>query len=61
MSGQKYTWANSLANPTYKKMDMILMAMEWEQKFPLPTVVALNRDISDPPSPPFKYWPYHLL
>jgi hypothetical protein len=46
MSGRKYTWANSLANPTYKKLDRILMATEWEQKFPLSTMVALNRDIS---------------
>jgi len=47
MSGRKYTWANSLEKPTYEKLDRILMAIEWEQKFPLSNVIALNRDISD--------------
>jgi len=47
MSGRKYTWANSLEKPTYEKLDRILMATEWEQKFPLSNVIALNRDISD--------------
>ena len=47
MSGRKYTWANSLPNPTYEKLDRILMATEWEQKFPLSTVIALSSDISD--------------
>lgn len=46
MAGRKYTWANSLPNPTYEKLDRILMATEWEQKFPLSTVIALSRDIS---------------
>jgi hypothetical protein len=30
MSGGKYTWANSLPNPTYEKLDIILMATKWE-------------------------------
>ena len=47
MSGRIYTWANNLANPTYEKLDRILMSTEWEHKFPLSSVVALNRDISD--------------
>jgi len=47
MSGRKYTWANSLEKPTYEKLDRILMATEWEQKFPLSNVIALNRDISN--------------
>ena len=47
MSGRKYTWANSLQTPTYEKLDRILMATEWEEKFPLSNVIALNRDISD--------------
>jgi hypothetical protein len=47
MSGRKYTWANSLQHPTYEKLDRILVAIEWEQKFPLSTVVSLTRDISD--------------
>jgi hypothetical protein len=47
MTGRNYTWANSLENPTYEKLDRILMSTEWEQKFPLSMVVAGTRDISD--------------
>jgi hypothetical protein len=47
MSGWKFTWANHLQNLTYEKLDRILMVTEWEQKFPMSTVQALNRDISD--------------
>ena len=39
--------ANSLQTPTYEKPDRILMATEWEEKFPLSNVIALTRDISD--------------
>jgi hypothetical protein len=46
LSDRKYTWANSLAHPTYEKLDHILAATEWELKFPLSTV-ALTRDISN--------------
>lgn len=42
LSGKCYTWANSLQIPTYKKLDRILMTTEWEQKFPLSTVIALT-------------------
>lgn len=47
MSGRQFTWASSLPNPTYEKLDRILVATEWDNKYPLSTVVALNRDISD--------------
>lgn len=47
MSERKYTWANSLANPTYEKLDRVLVSTVWEQHFPLATVIALSRDISD--------------
>jgi hypothetical protein len=47
MLGRKFTWANSLAQPTYEKLDRILVAMDWEQKYPLSTVTTLSRDISD--------------
>ncbi|PUZ59464.1 hypothetical protein GQ55_4G043800 [Panicum hallii var. hallii] len=47
MSGRKYTWANSLANPTYERLDRVLVSTEWEQHFPLVTVIALSREISD--------------
>jgi hypothetical protein len=35
MSGRKYTWANSLANPTYERLDRMLVSTEWEQNTPL--------------------------
>jgi hypothetical protein len=47
MTERKFTWANNLQNPTYEKLGRILMSIEWEQKFPLSTVQALNQDISD--------------
>jgi len=47
MSGRKFTWANSKSVPTYERLDRVLVSTEWEQKFPLVTVDALNREISD--------------
>jgi hypothetical protein len=47
MSGRRFTWVNSLPNPTYEKLDMILVSTEWEFNHPLSTVVALPRVISD--------------
>jgi hypothetical protein len=47
MSGRKYTWANNLATPTFEKLDRILVTTEWEEKFPLSTVQALTREVSD--------------
>ncbi|XP_073359665.1 uncharacterized protein [Aegilops tauschii subsp. strangulata] len=47
LSGRKFTWANALPNPTYEKLDRVLASVEWEQKFPLVTVQALSRGISD--------------
>jgi hypothetical protein len=47
MSGWKFTWANALQVPTYEKLDRVLVSVEWEQKFPLATIDALSREISD--------------
>lgn len=47
MSGRKFTWANALQKPTYEKLDRVLVSTEWEQKYPLATVDALSREISD--------------
>ena len=47
MSGRKFTWANSLAVPTYERLDRVLVSTEWETKFPLAIVDALSREISD--------------
>jgi hypothetical protein len=46
MLGRKYTWANALENLTYDKLDRVLIATEWEQMFPLSTVI--NRAPSVP-------------
>ncbi|KAL5664100.1 hypothetical protein ACJX0J_024208, partial [Zea mays] len=35
LNGRQFTWANSLPNPTYKKLDRVLMLTEWEVKYPL--------------------------
>ena len=43
MSGHQFTWANNRSMPTYEKLDRVLMDTEWELKFPLVTVRALER------------------
>jgi hypothetical protein len=47
MIGRKYTWANYAEVPTYEKLDRILVAIDWEQKFSLASVQALTREILD--------------
>jgi endonuclease/exonuclease/phosphatase family metal-dependent hydrolase len=47
LTGRQFTWANSLLVPTYEKLDRVLNSVDWEQKFPLVTVQALHRAISD--------------
>jgi hypothetical protein len=47
MSCGKFTWANSRRVPTYERLDRVLVSTEWEQNYPLATVDALNREISD--------------
>lgn len=42
--GRQYTWANNLQNPTYEKLDRILVCTDWESTFPLTTVQALTRE-----------------
>jgi hypothetical protein len=44
---RRFTWANSMENPTYEKLDTIPMSTEWEQKFSLSNIMALSRDISN--------------
>ena len=43
MTGRQFTWANSLPEPTYEKLDRVLMDTEWESKYPLVSVRALER------------------
>ena len=47
LTGRQFTWANSLPVPTYEKLDMVLASVEWEQKYPLVSVHAMQRAISD--------------
>lgn len=47
LAGRQFTWANSLANPTYEKLDRVLMTTEWESKFPMVSVHALEQGVSD--------------
>jgi len=47
LSGRKFTWANSAKCPTFERLDRILVSTDWEQNFPLSTVEALTREISD--------------
>jgi hypothetical protein len=39
-------WTNNLPEPTYEKIDRILMDSDWEDKFPMVTVCALERSES---------------
>ena len=41
LTGRNFTWANSLPNQTFEKLDRVLSSVDWEQKFSLVTVRAL--------------------
>jgi hypothetical protein len=43
MTGRQFTWANSLPEPTYEKLDRMLMDTEWEDKYPMVSVRAIER------------------
>src|SRR6266540_5971717 len=47
LTGRQFTWANSLSTTTFEKLDRVLMTTEWEYKFPLVSVQALDRGLSD--------------
>jgi hypothetical protein len=38
MVGRQFTWANNLPDPTYKKLDRVMMDSYWEDKFPMVSV-----------------------
>jgi hypothetical protein len=42
MIGRQFTWANNLPEPTYKKRDRVLMDSDWENKFQMVSVRALE-------------------
>ena len=43
MVGRHFTWANSLPEPTYEKLDRVLMDSDGENKFPMVSVRVLPR------------------
>lgn len=45
--GRRYTWSNEYDNPTFEKLDRVLVSMDWEARFPLCFVQALSSDMSD--------------
>lgn len=45
MTGRQFTWANNLPEPTYEKLDRVLMDTNWELKYPMMSVRALERII----------------
>jgi len=47
MTGRQYTWAGPGDNPTFEKLDRILVTVDLEIMFPLTTVEPTDRNISD--------------
>jgi endonuclease/exonuclease/phosphatase family metal-dependent hydrolase len=43
MIGRQFTWANNLPEPTYEKLDRVLMDSDWEDKYPMVSVRAIER------------------
>jgi hypothetical protein len=43
MVGRQFSWANSLPEPTYEKLDRVFMDSAWELKFALVSVRVLPR------------------
>jgi hypothetical protein len=43
MVGRQFTWANNLPEPTYEKLDRVLMDSDWEDRFPMVSVRAFER------------------
>jgi endonuclease/exonuclease/phosphatase family metal-dependent hydrolase len=41
--GRQFTCANNLPEPTYEKLDRVLMDSDWEDKYPMVSVRALER------------------
>ena len=51
LSGRKFTWANSLPEPTFERLDRVLVSTYWELKFPQATVQALPHEITSDHTP----------
>jgi hypothetical protein len=42
MIGSQCTWENNLLEPRYEKLDRVLMDSDWENKFPMVSMRALE-------------------
>jgi endonuclease/exonuclease/phosphatase family metal-dependent hydrolase len=47
LSGRQFTWSNNHEDPTYELLDRVIVSPSWEEKYPLVTVNALSRVLSD--------------
>lgn len=47
LNGRQFTWSNEHDDPTFEKLDRILMSTDWEDMYPLTVVTALDRILSD--------------
>ena len=47
LNGRQFTWGNNHVDPTFKKLDRILICPDWEDEYPLTYVNALERELSD--------------
>jgi exonuclease III len=47
MTGRQYTWAGPGDDPTFEKLDRVLVSTDWENQFPLTLVEPRDRNISD--------------
>jgi hypothetical protein len=47
MTGRQYTWAGPGDNPTFEKLDRVLVSTDWEIQFPLSSIEPRDRNISD--------------
>ena len=45
--GRRFTWSNNQQDPTMKKLDRVLISLDWEHLFPLVTLRLLTRELSD--------------
>jgi hypothetical protein len=64
--GRQFIWVSSLPDPTYEKLNRVLMDTDWEDKYPMVSVRTLERieKLSDHapillttgnPRPPYKH------
>ena len=47
LNGRNFTWANNLDIPTFERLDRAMICPDWEEKYPLTMLYALQRDFSD--------------